>query len=506
MTTLGVLIGNRGFFPAELCEQGRKTILAVLKEEGFEAVALSPKDTKYGSVESLADSKKCAALFKANREKIDGILVTLPNFGDERGIADTLRLAGLQVPVLVHAFPDEPGRMTIEHRRDSFCGKMSACNNLSQYGIRYSLTSQHTMDPESAAFREELHDFGGVCRVVKSLKKARFGQIGARPAAFLTVRYSEKLLELTGISVESLDLSELFGRAWNLKDKDSTVLSKLDEIDDYIRTTKIPREALTRMAKFGVVLDQYVKEHDLDGTAIQCWSSMEENFGVMPCTAMSMLSNALCPSACETDVTGLIGMYAMVQASGKPSGLVDWNNNYADDPDKCVLFHCSNFPQDLFGRKAVMDYNEILAGTVGRENTYGTLAGKLKPADFTYCRVSTDDRAGRIRSYVGEGEITKDPLTTFGGYGVARIPQLQGLLRHICANGFEHHVAINPARVAAVVEEAFTRYLGWDVYNHDRELAINDRERAVGDRERAVRDHDRGVRNRERAGAAGPRA
>jgi len=260
------------------------------------------------------------------------------------------------------------------------------------------------------------------------------------------------------------------------------------------------------MAKLGYVVDEWMKQTDLQVTAVQCWTSMEEYFGVMPCTAMSMLSNALCPSACETDVTGLIGMYAMVTASGKPSGLVDWNNNYADDPDKCVLFHCGNFPQDLFGRKAVMDYSEILAGTVGREHTFGTVAGRLKPTDFTYCRVSTDDHAGRVRAYVGEGEITKDPLTTFGGYGVARIPQLQGLLRHICQNGFEHHVAINPARVAAVVEEAFTRYLGWEVYNHDRGLAIQDRERAVGDRERAVREHDKAARNRERAGAAAPRA
>ena len=230
MTTLGLLVGNRGFFPAELCEQGRKTMLAVLKEEGIEAVALSPKDTKYGSVESLADAKKCAELFKANREKIDGILVTLPNFGDERGIADTIRLAGLDVPVLVHAFPDEPGRMAIEHRRDSFCGKMSACNILSQYGIRCSLTTQHTVDPESPEFRGDLAAFAGVCRIVRGLRKARFGQIGARPAAFVTVRYSEKLLERTGISVESIDLSELFGRAWGLKDKDSTVVAKLDEI------------------------------------------------------------------------------------------------------------------------------------------------------------------------------------------------------------------------------------------------------------------------------------
>ncbi len=469
MTTLGVLVGNRGFFPAELCEQGRKTILAVLKEEGIQAVALTPKDTKYGSVESWSDAVRCADLFKANRDKIDGILVTLPNFGDERGIADALRLAGLSVPVLVHAFPDEPGRMGVEHRRDSFCGKMSACNNLKQYGIPFSLTSQHTMDPEAPAFRADLRRFAATCRVVRSMRGARFAQIGARPAAFVTVRYSEKLLERAGISVESIDLSEMFGRAGTFKDKDSAVLSKLDEIRDYVKVSKIPREALIRMAKFAVVLEQYVKEHSLAGTAIQCWTSMEEYFGVVPCTAMSMMSNALCPSACETDITGLVGMYAMVQASGKPSALADWNNNYAEDPDKCVFFHCSNFPQELFANKGVMDYNEILAGTLGRENAYGTITGRLAPTEFTYCRVSTDDMAGSIRAFVGEGELTKDPITTFGGHGVARIPRLQELLRYICEGGFEHHVAINPSRVAGAVEEAFTRYLGWDVYNHDRE-------------------------------------
>jgi L-fucose isomerase-like protein len=198
---------------------------------------------------------------------------------------------------------------------------------------------------------------------------------------------------------------------------------------------------------------------------------MEEYFGVVPCTAMSMLSNALAPSACETDITGLIGMHAMVQASGKPSALVDWNNNYADDPDKCVLFHCSNLPQEFFGKKGVMDYQEIIAGTVGRENTYGTIVGRIKPTEFTYCRVSTDEFKGTIRSYVGEGELTKDPMTTFGGFGVAKIPRLQKLLRHICENGFEHHVAISPSRVAAVVSEAFSKYLGWDVYDHDAEAA-----------------------------------
>jgi L-fucose isomerase-like protein len=467
MTTLGVLVGNRGFFPAELCERGRKTVLSVLEEEGFDTVCLGPKDTHNGAVESRTDAQKCAQLFAARRETIDGILVTLPNFGDERGVADTIRLSGLTVPVLVHAFPDEPGRMSIEKRRDSFCGKMSVCNALSQYGIPYSLTSTHTLDPESEDFRADLRSFGAVCRVVRAMRGARFGQIGARPAAFTTVRYSEKILERTGISVESIDLSEVFGRAWSLKDKDSSVVSKLDEIKSYVKTTKVPKEALARMAKFAVVLEQVIDERALSGTAIQCWTSMEENFGVVPCTVMSMLSNALSPSACETDITGLIGMHALSLASGKASALVDWNNNYAEDPDKGVVFHCGNFPQDLLGKKGIMDYQEIIAGTVGKEKTHGTIAGRIRPTEITYCRVSTDDATGRVRSYVGEGEVTKDPMTTFGGYGVVKIPDFQGLLRHICRRGFEHHVAINPSRVAASVEEAFSRYLGWDVYNHD---------------------------------------
>jgi L-fucose isomerase-like protein len=465
--TFGMIVGNRGFFPDHLAVSGRSEMLAAIERGGYAAVAVGPDETKCGAITTRAEVARCADLFRRNRDLIDGIIVTLPNFGEERAIADALRQADLRVPVLIQATPDIPGRMTIRDRRDSFCGKMSACNNLMQYGIPYSLTSQHTMDPEAPAFRQDLRGFAATCRVVRSLRGARFGQIGARPAAFLTVRYSEKLLERTGISVESVDLSEMFGRAWSLKDKDSTVLSKLDEIRDYVKVSKIPKEAQIRMAKFAVVLEQYVKEHALAGTAIQCWTSMEEYFGVVPCTAMSMLSNALCPCACETDITGLVGMYAMVQASGRPSALVDWNNNYADDPDKCVLFHCSNFPQELFGNKGVMDYQEILAGTVGRENTYGTIVGRLSPTDFSYCRVSTDDHAWKMRAYLGEGEITRDPLTTFGGHGVAHIPRLQELLRFICANGFEHHVAINPSRVAGAVEEAFTRYLGWEVYHHD---------------------------------------
>jgi L-fucose isomerase-like protein len=470
-TSLGIIVGNRGFFPAHLCESGRSDILKVLSDQGFDTVALPLDATRFGAVESLADAQKCADFLKENAAQIDGLLVTLPNFGDERAVANTIRWSGLRVPVLVHAFNDDPQRMTIQNRRDSFCGKMSVCNNLRQYGIPFTLTRKHTDNPDSPAFLEDLRDFAVACRVVRGLKNLRIGALGARPTAFNTVRYSEKLLEQSGVSIETLDMFELFGWVGKMKDDSELVQAKLKEINAYVAAKSIPPAALVKMAKFGVAVDQWMRQTRLNATAIQCWTAMEEFFGVVPCTLMSMMSNMGLSSACEVDIMGTVAMYSMAQGSGRPSALVDWNNNYGEDPDKGVIFHCSNLPKDLFVEQGedrpVMDFQEIIAGTVGKENTYGTVVGRLKAAAFTYLRVSTDDGAGKIRAYVGEGELTDDPLKTFGGYGVVRIAGFQKLLRHICENGFEHHVAINPSRMAAGVKEALGKYLGWEVYRHE---------------------------------------
>ncbi len=463
--TLGVIVGNRGFFPGHLAATGRDEMLRALAEEGIDAVIIDASLTNHGAIESRDEAKACAALFRANRDRLDGIVVTLPNFGDERAVADTLRLAGLDIPVLIHATSDDPSKMKIDNRRDAFCGKMSVCNVLTQYGIPYSLTSQHTQRPESPGFRKDLRQFAAVCRVVRGLRGARIGAIGARPAAFKTVRYSEKILEGAGISVEPIDLSEIMGRIARLADRDTAVVRKLDEMMAYVDTSDVPDEALTKMAKLGLVMERWMQEVDVTVSAVQCWTSMEEYFGVVPCTVMSMLSNANLPSACEVDVMGTISMHALTLASGTPAALLDWNNNYGEDPDKAVCFHCSNLPKDFF-EAPVMDYQEIIAGTVGKENTFGTIVGKVRAGDMSFARFSTDDRTGKIRGYVGEGKFTKDKLNTFGGAGVVEIPKLQDLLRHICLNGFEHHVAGTFSHIADAVHEATTRYLGWDVLRH----------------------------------------
>jgi L-fucose isomerase-like protein len=463
--TMGLVVGNRGFFPGHLAESGRKEMLDALSKAGMEAVTLDPGQSRYGAVETYEEAKRCAELFRKNADRIDGVIVTLPNFGDERAVADTLRMSRLQVPILVQATPDTPSKMSISHRRDSFCGKMSVCNNLKQYSIPFSLTASHTVSPESDAFAKDLEWFGAVCRVTNGLRGLRMGSIGARPAAFQTVRFSEKLLESQGITVETLDLSEILARIDKRKDDEKPVQGKLAEIKKYVSTGDVPDAALLKMAKLAVVVDEWMTKSDLTISAIQCWTAIEEQLGIVPCTVMSMMSNDLHSSACEVDICGALSMHALRLASETPSALLDWNNNYGDNPDKAVCFHCSNLPRHFF-REVSMDYQAIIAGTVGKDNTFGTCVGQVKSGAMTFARFSTHDQAGRMRGYVGGGAFTDDPLQTFGGAGVVEIPNMQKLLHYICENGFEHHVAANFSTVAGAVYEATTRYFGWDMYRH----------------------------------------
>ena len=463
--TLGVIVGNRDFFPDALITEGRQAVLDVLDELGIGYVVLSPDQTPYGAVETWEHAKICGELFREHANVIDGILVSLPNFGDEKGVADTIKLSGLDVPILVQAFPDDLDKFNLEARRDAFCGKISVCNNLYQYGFKFSVTDQHTVFPTTDAFKADLQKFVAVCQVVNGLKNARFGAIGARPGAFNTTRYSEKLLQAYGMSVTTVDLSEMFGQARKLADDDSRVKDKLAGINAYINTGAVPPEAVVKQAKLGIVIDDWMVAYDLDATAIQCWTSLQHNYGINVCTLMSMMSENLMPSACEVDITGVASMYALSLASQTPAALVDWNNNYADDPDKCVLFHCGNWAKSFFD-DVQMANAEILATTLGTENTYGTVAGRTPAGPFSYARITTDDRNGRIRTYVGDGQFVDDPLDTFGSRAVVEVPQLQALMKHVCKNGFEHHAAMNASYSAAILVEAFETYFEWDTYYH----------------------------------------
>jgi L-fucose isomerase-like protein len=463
--TLGVIIGNRDFFPDILVGEARRDLLNLFDELGIDAVLLDEQVTKLGAVETWEHAKRCADLFRANRDRIQGVVVSLPNFGDEKGVADTLKLADLNVPVLVQAYPDDLDQLSVERRRDAFCGKISVCNNLRQYGIPFSLTQDHTIHPLTDEFRRDLADFVAQCRVVNGLRRARIGAVGARPNAFNTTRYSEKLLQSAGISVSTMDLSDVFGRSARISDEDSRVKDKISEITGYAVSAQVPGSALTRMAKLAIVLLDWMDANGLHASAIQCWSSMQQNFGVNVCTVMSMMSERLMPSACEVDIAGVVGMYALQLASGKPSALVDWNNNYGGDRNKCVFFHCGNWAKS-FLPDIQIGTAPILGTTLGEENTYGAVAGRTPSGPVTFARISTDDVSGCIRGYVGQGRFTDDPLSTFGSRAVVEVPGLQSLMRYICKNGFEHHAAMNASSCGTVLGAALQDYLDWDVYSH----------------------------------------
>ena len=463
--TLGVIIGNRDFFPDQLVAKARTEVLDVLKKQNITPILLNDTDSKLGGVETFADAQKCAALFRQHADAIDGILVVLPNFGDEKGVAETIKLSGLNVPVLIQAYPDDLNKMDVVNRRDACCGKISVCNNLYQFGIKYTLTAKHVATPSSETFTSDLENFIAVCRVVKGMRKVRIGAVGARPGGFNTVRYSEKILQRNGISVVTVDLSEILGNANRLNADDRVVKEKLDKIRAYAPTGKTPGDKLTQIAKLDVVLADFMEENSLDASAIQCWTSLQKNYGCNVCTSMSMMSENMLPSACEVDVTGTLSMYAMQLASGSPSALVDWNNNYADDDTKCVLFHCGNWAKS-FLPDIQISTAPIIGTSVGTENTYGALEGRTPASPLTYGRISTDDCKGVIKAYVGEGELTNDALNTFGNRAVAKINDLQGLMQYVCRNGFEHHVVMNASKTAGILKEAMGNYLGWDVYQH----------------------------------------
>lgn len=465
----GIIIGTRAYFNSELAKDVRKQLLRTLADEGYDYVILPEDATPTGSssIETREDGLKCAELFRQNRDRIDGIIVSLPNFGFEIGIINAISVADLNVPILVQACDDENDKVDLDSRRDAFCGKISVCNNLYQYGIPFTDTTLHTYSIYSELLAKDINKFAGICRVVNGLRHARIGAIGARPAGFQTVRASEKLLQKSGITVVPVDLSEILGAARKIEDTDVELLKKLEEIKCYAVVPKEYSDKLVLQAKFGVAVERWIEANQIDAVAVQCWDSLEQNYGCAACVTMSMLGEKLLPAACEVDIAGAVSMYALTLAAQGQSALLDWNNNFAEDRNKCVCTHCGNFPKSFVRNDLKLGTLGVLGRTLGKVNTFGVVYGKVTKGDFTFFRISTDDTKGTIKAYLGTGEITDDPYGMDGCIAVTKVDNLQILMKHICRNGFEHHVAMVRNDVKDILNEAIEGYLGWNLYVHE---------------------------------------
>ncbi len=464
--TFGVIIATRNIFNAKLAVDARAKVLAKLDQMGFNSIILPAEETPTGNIEGYADAVKCADLFRKNSEVIEGILVVLPNFGDELGVVNSIKMSGLKVPVMVMAVDDDNDKVDVKSRRDAFCGKLSVCNNFFQYGVKFTDTVYHTYSLDSAEFTKDIVKLAGICRVVRGMKNLRVGAIGTRPIGFQTMRVSEKLLQANGITVVPVDMSEIIAAAGKINENDPAVIAKVAAIQNYGSCAVVAKNKIARQARFGLAVERWIEANDINISALQCWESIEKNYGCAACVTMSMMGEKLMPSACEVDVAGTVSMYALALAAQTPSALLDWNNNFAEDRNKVVCTHCSNYPKSFFQSDIEIGSLDVLGTVLGSEDTFGAVKGKVAPGDMTYFRISTDDQRGVIKSYLGEGRMTGDPYGMDGGIAVCEIPNLQGLMKYMCKNGYEHHVAMVRSHVAGILEEAIGNYMGWEIYIH----------------------------------------
>ena len=460
-TVFALFFGNRGFFPASLIASARRELVQTLQKLGHKTLVLDAKATRHGAVETPREGERYADFLRKNRGRFGGVILCLPNFGDETGAVAALKDAG--VPILVQAYPDELDKMAPALRRDAFCGKFSVMDVFCQYGVKFTALKPHTAHPKSSAFARNIEYFDRVCRVVGGLKDMVVGAIGARTTAFKTVRFDELALQRNGITVETLDLSEIFGRLNALKKNDKKVGTKLARLKRYTSWQGVPAAALNKIARLGVVLDQVVEEHRMDAIAVRCWIEMQQQLNISPCVVLSEMNQRGVCAACEVDVCNAVVMHALSRASGDMAACLDWNNNYGDEENKCILFHCGPIPQSMMTGKGRVTDHAILANAVGQGCSHGCNTGRIAPTPFTFGSMLTD--GGRLKFYLGEGRFTDDPVPAdfFGCAGVAEIPNLQDALQTIGYLGHRHHTSATPGHVAEPVAEALEQYLGHEV-------------------------------------------
>jgi L-fucose isomerase-like protein len=458
-STFALFFGNRGFFPSELMEEARAELPRVLKELGHEVLMLDADATRHGAVETVKEGELYANFLSQNRGKFDGVILSLPNFGDETGAVAALKDAG--VPILVQAYPDDLEKMAPALRRDSFCGKFSVMDVFCQYGVKFSALKPHTVHPNSDCFKSNVCHFDAVCRVVSGMKNMVVGAIGARTTAFKTVRIDEIALQRHGITMETMDLSDVFKRMESVGKEAS--LAKDESLMALASWKGVPDAAKDKIVRLGVVIDDLIEEYGLDALALRCWVELQQQLGISPCILLGALNDQGLAAACEVDVGNAVTMRALGLASYAPTACLDWNNNYGDDDDKCILFHCGPVPPSMMTAKGCITDHAILANAVGEGRGYGCNVGRIAATEFTFGSMLTD--SGKLKFYLGNGNFTLDavPADFFGCAGVAHIENLQDVLLHLGMNGHRHHVSVSPGSVAAPVREALEYYLGMDV-------------------------------------------
>ncbi len=487
MARFAVGFGNRGFFPPEYMKEARQEIPVVLRKMGHKAILMPEEATRLGAVETREEGKKWGEWLTNLEDRVDGVIWTHPNFGDEVGMLRALQAASeAGYKTLLHGYPDKMDKMGKDERRDAFCGIISTMDVLNQYGIEFVKLAPHVVSPGSKRFKENIDLFEAICAgTIKDpytpiapeptsgegknvLEGMTLLALGARTTPFMTCRYDELAAAKNWVTIETADLSKVFHQMMGLSTDDLRYKARAAELKAYTNWERknISPEAFDGQVRFSVILDEYVKQYNPAAVGVRCWTEFQEIMKISPCASMSLLNHNGTPTACEVDLGTATAMYVMKLFESTMASCQDWNNNFREGPkydDKFCFMHCGPHDTDLLKPGHYVDTHGILDHAFGEGTGQGCIQGRFKRGPVTIGGCTIEE--GKLRFYFTEGRVTQDelPKEYFGSAGVAEVPGLQGALLNVGHGGFKHHFAMGNGHVADRVIEALKQHEGYEV-------------------------------------------
>lgn len=471
---LGIVAVSRDCFPMSLSENRRSAIVKEYQKTGEIYECPVCIENEKDMLKALEDVKNTGC---------NALVIYLGNFGPES--SETLLAKYFDGPVMYCAAAEESETDLLDGRGDAYCGVLNLSYNLKLRNIKAYIPEYPVGDAADCA--KMIKDFLPIARALVALKNLKIISFGPRPQDFLACNAPIKRLYDLGVEIEENSELDLFA-AFNAHAGDKRIPKVVKDMEKELGEGNKKPEILEKLAQYELTLLDWVEEHkgSREYVAIsgKCWPAFQTEFKFVPCYVNSRLASRGIPVSCEVDIYGVLSEYIGACISEDAVTLLDINNSVPRDmyekeisgktpysfTDTFMGFHCGNTPACKLSF-CEMKYQKIMARSLPKEFTNGTLEGDIAPGDITFFRLqSTAD--SHLKAYVAEGEVLPVATRSFGGIGVFAIPEMGRFYRHVLIeDNFPHHGAVAFGHHGKAIFEVF-KYLGVEKigYNQPKSL------------------------------------
>jgi L-fucose isomerase-like protein len=457
---IGFIPSHRESFGDDWAARMRARCIEQFKRvPGLDLVVPDESLTRRGLVYSLEEGERARDLFL--REQVAGVIVGGMTFGHETSAVGVV-IAGLPpgTPVLQFATKAAPMSEGGTRPSDSWCGQFAITSALRRRAIRF----QHipTCFPEEPVFAREAARFVRACAAVQGFRGARFGQIGTRPEEFESVWWDEASLQKSfNQTVVPVDLAEMFARMEAVGAEAKETQDLMEEMSTGVDAGAIPRHCLSNLARAEIALRQLAREKHLVGMGVNCWTQVQQRFGICVCSVLGRLTDSGLMASCEVDIYGAATMWAAYLASlGRVAPhLIDWTELHPDRENVFLAWHCGNAPPSLCDSGCTPRF--LPQPFLPPDLYWGTLHMRLRPGPVTCARLVEYD--GEFSMFIGQGEVQNIDPETHGTYGWVRVEDVMDWEQVMVEKGIIHHgVLIHDPEVGPALE-SFCHFLDIEV-------------------------------------------